>query len=95
MRSHIPIIKPQESASDYYNRKSVVMQGVVGIFMDVNVGWPGKIHDARVFVNSSFYRKANTVKPQNNGHIGTTNFVRYTEMSVARRVQRSRVYLMS
>ena len=36
-----------------------------------------------------------TVKPPNNGHIGTTNFVRYTEMSVARRVQRSRAYLMS
>ena len=38
---------------------------------------------------------ATTVKPPNNGHIGTTNFVRYTEMSVARRVQRSRAYLMS
>ena len=36
-----------------------------------------------------------TVKPPNNGHIGTTNFVRYMEMSVARRVQRSRAYLMS
>ena len=50
-----------------YNRKgyySVVMQGVVdfqGIFMDVNVGWPGKVHDDRVFVNSLFYRKANNV----------------------------------
>ena len=29
------------------------------------------------------------------GHIRTTNFVRYTEMSVAQRVQRSRAYLMS
>ena len=36
-----------------------------------------------------------TVKPPNNKHIGTTNFVRYTKMSVARRVQRSRAYLMS
>ena len=36
-----------------------------------------------------------TVKPPNNGHIGTTNFVRYTEVSIARRVQRSRAYLMS
>ena len=33
-----------------------------------------------------------TVKPPNNRHIGTTNFVRYTERSVARRVQRSRAY---
>lgn len=26
--------------------------------MEVNIGWPGKVHDARVFVNSSLYRKA-------------------------------------
>ena len=58
--SHIPIMKPQESASDYYNRKgyySVIMQAVVdfrGMFMDVNIGWPGKVHDARVFGNFIF-----------------------------------------
>ena len=45
---HIPIIRPVESASDYYNR---------GHFMDVNIGWPGKVHDARVFANSSLYNK--------------------------------------
>ena len=28
-----------------------------GIFIDVNIGWPGKIHDASVFTNSSCYRK--------------------------------------
>ena len=28
--------------------------------MDVNIGWPGKVHDARVLVNSSFYRKCNS-----------------------------------
>ena len=45
--THIPILRPQESASDYYNRKgyySMLMQAVVdfrGIFMDVNIGWPG------------------------------------------------------
>lgn len=61
--SHIPILKPIKSASDYYNRKgyySILMQAVVdfrGIFIDVNIGWPGKVHDARVFVNSSFYQK--------------------------------------
>ncbi len=36
------------------------MQAVVdfrGLFMNVNIGWPGKVHDARVFVNSSFYQQ--------------------------------------
>ena len=62
--SHIPIIRPMESASDYYNRKgyySIIMQAVVdyrGWFLDAYIGWPGKVHDARVLVNSSLYRKA-------------------------------------
>ena len=44
--THIPIIKPVDSAADYYNRKgyySVLMQGLVdfrGRFMNVNIGWP-------------------------------------------------------
>ena len=39
--SHVPIIRPQDSASDYYNRKgfySVIIQGLVdfrGQFMDI------------------------------------------------------------
>ena len=36
------------------------MQAVVDshcIFMAVYIGWPGKVHDARVFVNSSFYKE--------------------------------------
>ena len=61
--THIPILRPDESASDYYNRKgyySVIMQVVVdfrGLFMDIYIGWPGKVHDACVFSNSSLYRK--------------------------------------
>lgn len=62
--THIPILKPTECPSDYYNRKgfySILIQGVVdsqGCFIDVNIGWPGKVHDARVLANSTFYHKA-------------------------------------
>uniref|UniRef100_A0A1X7V515 DDE Tnp4 domain-containing protein n=1 Tax=Amphimedon queenslandica TaxID=400682 RepID=A0A1X7V515_AMPQE len=64
--SHIPILKPSESASDYFNRKcffSIIIQAVVdfcGRFMDINIGWPGKVHDARVFANSWFFRRVNS-----------------------------------
>ena len=61
--THITMLRPNESASDYYNRKGqypIIMQAMVdfrGLFMDVYIGWPGKVHDARVFANSSLYRK--------------------------------------
>lgn len=61
--THIPIVSPQECPADYYNRKgwhSILMQGTVdniGRFIDVYVGWPGRVHDARVFANSSLYSK--------------------------------------
>ena len=63
LMAHINIIHPNESASNYYNRKgyySIITQAMVdfrGLFMDVYIGWPGKVHDARVFVNSSLYHK--------------------------------------
>lgn len=61
--SHIPIISPQECPADYYNRKgwhSIVLQGTVdhqGSFIDVYVGWPGRVHDAHIFANSSLYQR--------------------------------------
>ena len=61
--THIPIVSPQECPTDYYNRKgwhSILMQGVVDhqghyMYIDVNIGWPGRVHDARVFANSTLY----------------------------------------
>ena len=61
--THIPILSPQECPADYYNGKgwhSILMQGVVdhqGRFIDVYIGWPGRVHDARVFANSSLYQR--------------------------------------
>ncbi|PIK40731.1 putative nuclease HARBI1 [Apostichopus japonicus] len=62
--SHIPIISPTDHPADYYNRKgfhSIVLQAVVDFryrFIDVNVGWPGQVHDARILSNSCIFRKA-------------------------------------
>ena len=58
---HIPIIGPKENHCDYYNRKgfySVILQGVCDDrynFTDIFVGWPGRVHDARVLQNSQIY----------------------------------------
>lgn len=57
--SYIRIDKPSEDPVAYINRKhyfSVHMQGTVNEkkkFLDVFVGYPGSVHDARVFANSS------------------------------------------
>lgn len=59
--SHIPISAPLLNHTDYYNRKgwySMVLQGLVDHnyrFLDVYAGWPGSVHDARVFAHSSLY----------------------------------------
>lgn len=63
--SHIPILKPRENEQDYINRKnwaSIVLQAVVdarGRFTSCFVGYPGSVHDARVFANSSIAAKMN------------------------------------
>ena len=59
--THIPISTPQQNHASYINRKSyhsIVMQALVDsnyIFRDIVVGWPGSVHDARVFSNSQLY----------------------------------------
>ncbi|KAM7161246.1 uncharacterized protein RBU57_011055 [Macrochelys suwanniensis] len=48
--THIPILAPPHLASEYINRKgyfSMVLQALVdhrGRFIDINAGWPGKVH---------------------------------------------------
>ena len=60
---HIPISAPELNHTDYYNRKgwySMIVQAIVDhnyLFLDICVGWPGSVHDARVFVNSAIYKK--------------------------------------
>ena len=61
--THIPIVSPNECLADYYNRKgwhSTILQGTVdnnSCFVDVYIGWPGRVHDAHVFANFSLYQK--------------------------------------
>ena len=61
--SHIPIKAPTDYHADYYNRKGwykLISQGVVDSsykFIDIYVGWLGKVHDACVFSNSSVFEK--------------------------------------
>ncbi|XP_054827409.1 uncharacterized protein LOC129324266 [Eublepharis macularius] len=56
--THIPICAPGGSPEQYGNRKnfsSMLLQGTVdhtGRFVDVEIGWSGKNHDAFVFRNS-------------------------------------------
>jgi len=59
--SHIKIRRPVERGYDYFNRKdfySIILQAVVREdmrFTNIYVGWPGKVHDAKVFRNSPLY----------------------------------------
>ena len=60
--SYIPISAPTMNHTDYYNRKgyySVVIQAVLDyryLFLDIYTGWPGSVHDTRVFSHSSIYK---------------------------------------
>ena len=62
--SHITVQAPCMNHTDYYNRKgwySILSQAVVEsdyLFWDVNVRWPGSVHDAHVFSNSTLNGKA-------------------------------------
>ena len=59
---HTEIRAPTECPEDYVNRKgfhSIQLQAVVDSslrFTDIFVGYPGSVHDARVFSNSPLFR---------------------------------------
>ena len=61
--THITIVHPDICTSGYYKHKglySIIMQALVdfhGLFMDVYIGWPGKVHNATVSTNFSVYHK--------------------------------------
>uniref|UniRef100_A0A8C3SZ29 DDE Tnp4 domain-containing protein n=1 Tax=Chelydra serpentina TaxID=8475 RepID=A0A8C3SZ29_CHESE len=61
-KTHIPILGLDHQGSQYINHKgyfSMVLQALMdhkGRF-NINVGWPGKVHDAHVFRNSGLFRR--------------------------------------
>ncbi|XP_068674456.1 uncharacterized protein [Montipora foliosa] len=60
--THIPIAQPSENPHDYFSYKlkyTLNVQRVCdwkGLFLDVDVKWPGSVHDGRVFGNSRINR---------------------------------------
>jgi len=60
--THIRIDRPEVDPDSYINRKqycSIQMQALVNEkkkFLDVFIGYPGSVHDARVFKESSLFQ---------------------------------------
>uniref|UniRef100_A0A8C3FIM0 DDE Tnp4 domain-containing protein n=1 Tax=Chrysemys picta bellii TaxID=8478 RepID=A0A8C3FIM0_CHRPI len=61
--THIPILAPEHQGTQYINRKgyfSMMLQALVdhkGRFTNINVGWPGRVHDACVFRNTNLFKQ--------------------------------------
>ena len=67
---------PSCHPADYYNHKGwrlIILQGSVdnkGRFIDIYVDWPGRVHDARVFANSTLFHATNSRWKQNTSLTG-------------------------
>ncbi|XP_057310515.1 putative nuclease HARBI1 [Hydractinia symbiolongicarpus] len=61
--THIPIKQPSENSHDYFSYKmyySINCQAICdanGQFTNVEIKWPGSVHDARVFANCTVQEK--------------------------------------
>lgn len=66
--THVPIRRPTVDSQDYFCYKqyfSLSVQATCdykGYFMDVECQWPGSVHDAKVFANSSINKKLREAK---------------------------------
>ena len=73
---HIPIKAPLEDPVSYVNRKSfhsVLLQGICDhelLFTDIDVGWPGSVHDARVYRTSPIAQKLQNTLPPDKHLVG-------------------------
>ena len=62
--THVKIKKPHRDGADYFSRYQnydIVVQGIVNgemMFLDIEAGYPGSMHDARVLRNSNVYTRA-------------------------------------
>ena len=60
---HIPLKRPPQNSQDYKQYFSLNIQAICdskGYFMDVECKWPGSVHDAKMFANSSINYKMKT-----------------------------------
>lgn len=73
--THIMIDPPNNNPNAYYNRKkfhSIILQAVCKhylTFININTGWPGRVHDAKVFRNSTIFEIGDTKCQQGHYHI--------------------------
>jgi hypothetical protein len=71
---------PNKDPEVYFTRKkryAIHCQGIVndkGIFISFDVGWPGSVHDARVFRNSSFYKDYSNIIQEDDYLLGDSAY---------------------